>query len=73
MNANAAGEVSLDDSPELTYTSPPAFDAEDDEITMSFHGLDLLFAAIKENGDKTFTLTIDKSKITAKDAGETRL
>jgi len=73
VNANAAGEVSLDDSPELTYTSPPAFDAEDDEITMSFHGLDLPFAAIKENGDKTFTLTIDKSKITAKDAGETRL
>ena len=40
---------------------------------MTFHGLDLPFAAIKENDDKTFTLVIDKTKVTAADVGSTRL
>jgi len=73
VNANFAGEVQADDGLEIIYTSPAAFDSEGDSITMTFHGLDLPFAAIKENDDKTFTLVIDKTKVTAADVGSTRL
>jgi hypothetical protein len=55
----------------ITYESPVATDAEDNDIEMVFTGIDKLPFIVMEsiNENTQFKLTIDESKITADHAG----
>ena len=58
MEAN--GEIG---DPFYTFSSPPAYDFEQDPISISITGLQD-FMAVEINADETFTLWVDKTKVT---------
>ena len=55
------------------YKSPQAVDEQEEEIFMEFSGVSALpcrCADIKQNGDDTFSLEVDPSKISQDDVGD---
>ena len=60
-------DLTKEEKPTLTYTSPKASDAQNDKIIMRFDGSND-FISLTQNQDNSFSLDIDENKLKRKTA-----